>query len=91
MPSYIELDKNSSLPASSDASKVVFGIDISGSITLIDNNSSSSLSVQSSSYALTSSYTTLVDSGITTMQSFKDGDGNSKTMTITNGIITGIS
>lgn len=37
MPSYIELNKNN-LPASSDVSKVVFGINTSGTPVLVDNN-----------------------------------------------------
>jgi len=42
MPSYIELDKNGSVPASSDVSKIIVSIDTSGEIILTDSAGSSS-------------------------------------------------
>lgn len=38
MPSYIELNKNGLIPSSSGAGTLVFGLDVYGNITLVDNN-----------------------------------------------------
>lgn len=38
MPSYIELDKNASLPAASSAGKIVLGVNTSGALQLTNNN-----------------------------------------------------
>ena len=38
MPSYIELDKQASLPASSNAGKVIFGINTSGEPEFTDSS-----------------------------------------------------
>jgi hypothetical protein len=38
MPSYIELDKQSSFPSSSDVSKLIFGVNTSNEATLTDSN-----------------------------------------------------
>jgi hypothetical protein len=38
MPSYIELDKQSTLPSSSNTGKVIFGINTSGEIVTVDDN-----------------------------------------------------
>lgn len=38
MPSYIELDKQSTFPSSSDAGKLIFGVNTSNEATLTDSN-----------------------------------------------------
>lgn len=38
MPSYIELDKQSTFPSSSDVSKLIFGVNTSNEATLTDSN-----------------------------------------------------
>lgn len=38
MPSYIELDKQSSFPSSGDAGKMIFGVNTSNQATLTDSN-----------------------------------------------------
>ena len=43
MPSYIELDKQGSFPASSDISKIILGINSGGALTLTDDTGNTSL------------------------------------------------
>jgi len=42
MPSYIELDKNASVPPSSDVSKLIISLNTLGQLVVTDNNGSSS-------------------------------------------------
>jgi len=42
MPSYIELDKNASVPASSDVSKLIISLNSLGQLVVTDNTGSSS-------------------------------------------------
>lgn len=53
MPSYIELDKNASVPASSDASKLIISLNSIGQLVVTDNNGDSSFptfTIASSTY-----------------------------------------
>ena len=48
MPSYIELDKNASVPASSDVSKLIISLNSLGQLVVTDNNGNSSFPITGS-------------------------------------------
>ena len=50
MPSYIELDKNVSVPASSDVSKLIISLNSLGQLVVTDNNGNTSLITSSPTY-----------------------------------------
>jgi hypothetical protein len=69
MPSYIELDKNASVPASSDVSKLILSLNTTGQLVLTDSSRVSfyptySLSVPTGSIDLSAGNYTITGSGI---------------------------
>jgi hypothetical protein len=76
MPSYIELDKNVSVPASSDVSKLILSLNILGQLVVTDNNGNTSLITASPTYPninMTGNYT-ISGGGIYEIASHSSGE-----------------
>ena len=65
MPSYIELDQNTTFPSASGAGKVVFGINVLGSAVVVDSNGNTLVLSQSAA----------TGSGIFSGSFYGDGSG----------------